>query len=200
MSSIRSIVGKDNATQEASKPRSFDDNEIRALVECAAGGDIEAFGELYSFYLDRIYRYVKYQVRNKEAAEDLTEEIFIKAWRGLGKYRWDGYPFSAWLYRIARNHVVDYFRTNRQYQNVEMELLAGDSDPEREVESKQMEQLLANAITYLPEQQRQVIVLKFIEGMDNREIEQIMGMRQGAIRVMQMRALAALRHKLSGKG
>jgi RNA polymerase sigma factor (sigma-70 family) len=81
-----------------------------------------------------------------------------------------------------------------------MELLAGDSDPEREVESKQMEQLLANAITYLPEQQRQVIVLKFIEGMDNREIEQIMGMRQGAIRVMQMRALATLRHKLSGKG
>ena len=199
MGSIRSIVGKDNATQEASKPRNCDDNEIRALVECAGAGDVEAFGELYSFYLDRIYRYVKYQVRNKEAAEDLTEEIFIKAWRGLGKYRWDGYPFSAWLYRIARNHVVDYFRTNRQYQNVEMELLPGDSDPEKEVELKQMEQLLASAISYLPEQQRQVIVLKFIEGMDNREIEQIMGMRQGAIRVMQMRALATLRQKLSGK-
>ncbi len=80
-----------------------------------------------------------------------------------------------------------------------MELLPGDSDPEKEVELKQMEQLLASAISYLPEQQRQVIVLKFIEGMDNREIEQIMGVRQGAIRVMQMRALAALRQKLSGK-
>jgi RNA polymerase sigma-70 factor (ECF subfamily) len=186
-------------TWQSAKPATYDDVGVRRLVESAAAGNIESFGEIYSIYLDRIYRYVIYQVRDKATAEDLSEEIFWKAWRGLAKYRWDGHPFSAWLYRIAHNQIVDYFRTNRKYQNIEVESLAGDTDPEQEVSRKQMERLLVSAVSSLPEQQRQVIILKFIEGLDNREIEQIMGKKQGAIRMLQMRALTTLRQKLSAE-
>jgi RNA polymerase sigma-70 factor (ECF subfamily) len=199
MGAVRYIVGTEIETWQSAKPATYDDVGVRRLVESAAAGNIESFGEIYSIYLDRIYRYAIYQVRDKATAEDLSEEIFWKAWRGLAKYRWDGHPFSAWLYRIAHNQIVDYFRTNREHQNIEVESLAGDTDPEQEVSRKQMERLLVSAVSSLPEQQRQVIILKFIEELDNREIEQIMGKKQGAIRMLQMRALTTLRQKLSGE-
>jgi RNA polymerase sigma-70 factor (ECF subfamily) len=197
MESLRYIGSKENATRETTETKTYEDIEIKRLVKRAIDGDVETFGELYSIYLDRIYRYVFYQVHNKVTAEDLTEEIFIKAWRGIGKYRWKGQPFSAWLYRIAHNHVIDYFRTSRQHQPLDREIPADRDQPQQELETKQIQQSLLRAISSLPQQQKQVIILKFIEDLDNRAIERIMGKSQGAIRVMQMRALAALRQILN---
>lgn len=191
MESVRYMV---EGQREAGEAGTHD--EVRALVQKATAGSVEAFGDLYSIYLDRIYRYVFYQVHNKEIAEDLTEEVFIKAWRKLGKYRWEGRPFSAWLYRIAHNHVVDYFRTSRQHEPLDFDIPADGDQPERELEQKQMQQMISRALASLPRQQNQLIVLKFIEGADNHTIEKVMGKSQGAIRVMQMRALAALRQIL----
>ena len=197
MESLRYIGSKENATRETTETKTYEDIEIKRLVKQTIDGDVEAFGELYSIYLDRIYRYVFYQVHNKVTAEDLTEEIFIKAWRGIGKYKWKGQPFSAWLYRIAHNHVIDYFRTSRQHQPLDREIPADGDQPQQELETKQIQQSLLRAISSLPQQQKQVIILKFIEDLDNRAIEHIMGKSQGAIRVMQMRALAALRQILN---
>ncbi len=194
MESVRYMVGKENAAREAGDAGNLD--KVRTLVEKAAAGSVEAFGELYSMYIDRIYRYVFYQVHNKETAEDLTEEIFMKVWRKIGKYRWEGHPFSAWLYRIAHNHVVDYFRTSRRHEPLDIDIPADGDQPEGELEQKQMQQMLSRALASLPQQQKQIIILKFIEGSSNRTIEQVMGKSQGAIRVMQMRALAALRRSL----
>jgi len=198
MNSVRYIDGRVNTVAEVGKAGTDEVNEVRILVEKAAGGDVEAFGELYSIHLDRIYRYIFYQVNDRATAEDLTEEVFLKAWRSIGKFKWKGYPFSAWLYRIARNHAIDHFRTRQQHKSLEWEFPTGDDGPELKAEEKQMNRLISEAISSLPEQQKQLIILKFIEGMDNREIEQIMGKNQGAIRVMQMRALATLRQKLAG--
>ncbi|MGB2584205.1 MAG: sigma-70 family RNA polymerase sigma factor [Dehalococcoidia bacterium] len=197
MESLRYTGSKENATRETTETKTYEDIEIKRLVKQAIDGDVETFGELYSIYLDRIYRYVFYQVHNKVTAEDLTEEIFMKAWRGIGKYRWKGQPFSAWLYRIAHNHVIDYFRTSRQHQPLDREIPADGDQPQQELETKQIQQSLLRAISSLPQQQKQVITLKFIEDLDNRAIEHIMGKSQGAIRVMQMRALAALRQILN---
>lgn len=197
MESLRYIGSKENATRETTETKTYEDIEIKRLVKQTIDGDVETFGELYSIYLDRIYRYVFYQVHNKVTAEDLTEEIFIKAWRGIGKYKWKGQPFSAWLYRIAHNHVIDYFRTSRQYQPLDGEIQADGDQPQQELEKKQTQQSLLQAISSLPQQQKQVIILKFIEDLDNHAIEHIMGKSQGAIRVMQMRALAALRQILN---
>ncbi len=196
MDSVRYTGCQEQTALQAGKSESQVEAEALALVERAVGGDIEAFGELYGMYLDRIYRYIFYQVSDKAMAEDLTEEVFLKAWRSIGKYRWRGQPFSAWLYRIARNHVIDHYRTNRQHQMLEDNILADTGDPEREAEGKQTQKQLLEAISTLPEQQRQVIIMKFIEDMDNREIEEATGKSQGAIRILQMRALAALRQTL----
>jgi RNA polymerase sigma-70 factor (ECF subfamily) len=194
MESVRCMVGQESAAREADDAGVQD--EVRTLVEKAAAGNVEAFGELYGIYLDRIYRYVYYHVHSKETAEDLTEEVFMKAWRKIGKYRWEGHPFSAWLYRIAHNHVVDHFRTSRRTAPLDEDIPADGDQPEEEVELQQMRQILSRALSSLPPQQKQIIILKFIEGCSNHMIEQVMGKSQGAIRVMQMRALSALRRRL----
>jgi RNA polymerase sigma-70 factor (ECF subfamily) len=172
---------------------------ITGLVEKAAAGDFEAFGELYNIYLDRIYRYVLYQVKDKMTAEDLIEEIFVKAWKAIGSYRGKGRAFSPWLYRIAHNYLVDYFRKSQKRRSLEIEREVFIASDERELEKGVVRQELLEAVSCLRDNQRQVIILKFIEGLDNREIGQIMGKSQGAIRILQMRALATLRKRLSSE-
>ena len=199
MGAVRYKDIEGNQAQEIRANGTYDKTEVPRLVERAADGSFGAFGELYSIYLDQIYRYVFYQVRDKMTAEDLTEEIFLKAWEALGRYKQRSLAFSAWLYRVAHNHVIDYFRTRRQHLALEEAMPAAIGNPEQEAEEKLIQQELAEAISYLPPQQKQIIILKFIEGLDNEEIAQIMRKRQGAIRVMQMRALMALRQRLSSE-
>jgi RNA polymerase sigma-70 factor (ECF subfamily) len=176
-----------------------------ALVERAALGDSEAFGEIYSVYIDRISRYVLYQVRDKMTAEDLTEEIFMKAWKAIGSFSGESRALSTWLYRIAHNYVIDYFRTKRQQplltSQITDDIRTSDAivDPEQMVQTKLMQEEVLELVSGLAEQQREIIVLKFIEGLDNYEIEQITGRSQGAIRISQMRALTTLREKLNGR-
>ena len=196
MNPSRLKVREENNTQETSQ------TEVTKLIERASGGDFEAFGELYGIYLDRIYRYVFYQLREKMAAEDLTEEIFLKAWRAIGSYKGKGQAFSSWLYRIAHNHVIDEFRSRRKQMvslEAEMEIATEVAEPQQEMGGKLAEQEMLRLISCLPRKQKQVIILKFVEGLDNREIGQITGKSQGAIRISQMRALTALRQRLGGE-
>lgn len=179
----------------------YKQSEIAELVEKAADGDLEAFGELYSIYLAPIYRYVSYQVRDKMTAEDIVEEVFVKAWKAIATCKGKSQTFSAWLYRIAHNHVVNTLRRMNKrvsLESVEMDIepLIEVTNPEQEVEAKLAKQELLEAMTCLSQNQKQVIILKFIEGLENREIAQILGKREGAIRVLQMRALSKLRQEL----
>jgi len=197
MSAERLKIQRESRARETSETTNHDETELTKLVERAVGGDFTAFGELYSIFLDRIYRYVFYQVRDKMTAEDLTEETFLKAWKGVKSYKGNGQSFSSWLFRIAHNCVIDYFRAKREDVVLEKQIIANDSDPEQELEVKLMQQELLQAISHLAPQQKQVIILKFMEELDNSEIAKIMQKRQGTIRVTQMRALAALRRILS---
>jgi RNA polymerase sigma-70 factor (ECF subfamily) len=191
-------VPKDRKAQKPGGVISSDEAEVTGFIEKAAGGDFEAFGELYNIYLDRIYRYVFYQVKDKMTAEDLIEEIFVKAWKAIGSYRGKG-QFSSWLYRIAHNYLVDYFRKSKKRRTLEIERVAFVASDEQDFEKRATRQELLEAISCLRDNQRQVIILKFIEGLDNREIAQIMGKSQGAIRILQMRALAILQKILSSE-
>ena len=121
----------------------------------------------------------------------------MKAWGAIRSHRQKIWAFSAWLYRIAHNHVVDYFRSRQRIKVTEKEIPATVGGPEQEVEKRLQQQELLEALSCLPSQQRQLITLKFIEELDNNEIAHIMKKSQGAVRVMQMRALATLRQKLS---
>ena len=169
--------------------------EMAKLVEKAAGGNFGAFGELYSIYLYRIYRYVFYQIKDRMTAEDITEEVFIKAWKAIGSCKGKEKTFSSWLYRIAHNHLINTLRCMKKFTSIEENNLIEITDPKQEIEANTEYQDLLEMITRLPKNQKQVVILKFIEGLDNREIGQIMGRNEGAIRVLQMRALSTLRQK-----
>jgi len=199
MKEIRNIIRTQNNAQTASKANTHDELRIVKLVDRAASGDLEAFGELYSEYLDRIYRYIFYRVRNTMIAEDITEEVFVKAWKSIYSCKGRGHTFLSWLYRIAHNQVVDNFRSRRKEDlSVETEELADVSVIETGVEANLEWQEVLGLIAALPQNQAQVITMKFIEGLDNCEIGRIMGKSQGAVRILQMRALATLRYKMSG--
>lgn len=200
MSVVCNKVKERKKTQVTATAGTYNQPEIVRLVEEAAGGNFDAFGELYSIYLDRIYRYVFYQVNDKMTAEDITEEVFVKAWKAIGSCKGKEKTFSSWLYRIARNHLINTLRSMKRFASIEKENFGDIIDPKIEVEAEIECQELLEKISYLPKNQRQVIILKFIEGLDNREIGKIMGKNEGAIRVSQMRALATLREKLGNEG
>ena len=176
-----------------------DQSRIIRLVERASSGDIEAFGNLYTIYVEQIYRYVFYQVKDKMTAEDITEEVFIKAWRAIDSCKGRGETFSSWLYRIAHNYTIDVLRSRQKRLARETEVTADVSYSKQEAEVRLKRQELLEAVARLPQNQKQVIILKFIEGLDNQEIGQVMNKNQGAIRVLQMRALATLRQRLGGE-
>jgi RNA polymerase sigma-70 factor (ECF subfamily) len=196
---VRTKYKEGKKTKTVTEAVTYDQSDIEGLVERAAGGDFEVFSELYSIYLDKIYRYVFYQVKDRMTAEDITEDVFVKAWKAIGTCKGKGKTFLSWLYRIAHNHVIDYLRKMQKYTSIEeMENMVTISDPKLELEAELEHQELLELVACLPQNQRQVIILKFIEDMGNREIGRIMNKKEGAIRVLQMRALATLRQKLGG--
>lgn len=166
----------------------------RQLVKLAKSGDPDAFAALYDGYLERIYRYVYFRVADEQTAEDLTSQVFTKAWENLGRYKPTGAPFIAWLYTIARNAVIDHYRTQKEVVALdEVASLSTDGPAPAEVVELQFEtESLRVALGRLTEEQQQVLVLKFIAGMSTDEIAGQLGKRAGAVRALQMRALQAL--------
>ncbi len=166
-----------------------------ALVHRAINGDPEAFGDLYVQHLDKIYRYVAYRVGNERRAEDLTEQIFLKAWEAIGDYKPRGHPFSSWLYRIAHNAVVDHYRATKEETSLESVAfsLADDSPgPEDRLMKKREVSSLLEALRQLSEEKQELIILRFVEGLSHARVAEILNKSEGACRVMQHRALASL--------
>ncbi len=171
------------------------------LVARAVAGDADAFGELYLQHLDAIYRYVYFRVGNTEDAEDLTELVFLKAWEALPNYKPRGNRFASWLYRIAHNVVVDHHRRERSPLSLSFpggRQWEGDEPAalDQVIRTEEAEALAA-AIAQLPDEQQQVIILRFIEGLRHAEIARIIDKSEGACRVIQHRALTALNRLLS---
>ncbi len=165
------------------------------LIQRAVSGDPDAFATLYDAYLEQIYRFIFFRVGDEQTAEDLTSQVFLKAWDNLSSYQMRGLPFSAWLFRIARNSVIDFYRTFKETTPLEPAAL-DKPDPAAGVADKVERRLLAEeirrALQHLTEEQQQVLTLRFIEGLSTAEVAQVLGKRQGAIRALQMRGLQAL--------
>ncbi len=166
-----------------------------SLIGLSQRGDTEAFASLYDHYAEPIYRYVYFRVADYHLAEDITSQIFIKMWQKLPSYRIGEASISAWLYRIAHNAVVDHYRTRKTAISLE-DLQSGEVGREDETEENleqhmQMEQL-RKALQELTQGQREVLILRFIEGLSVREIARQLGKRQGAVRALKMRGLREL--------
>lgn len=166
--------------------------DLKSLVSEAALGNFEAFGKLYHLYVKQIYKYVYYQVGERMTAEDITADVFTKALENINSCTGKESTFKAWLYRIAHNRVVDYFRGKKSHLSLERDI--GDVHDDSENSFKKIE--LLEVISKLPHNQKQVIILKFMSGLSNSEIGNIMDKSEGAVRILQMRALTTLRKKL----
>jgi RNA polymerase sigma-70 factor, ECF subfamily len=169
----------------------------RELVE-AARADSQAFGKLYDLYFGQIYSYAYYRTRSRPDAEDVCAQTFQQALEHIGSYEWRGVPFVAWLYRIASNIVAGLHR--RQLPETELDEAYGvaATDPLPEDETLRSEQAgeLRAAVATLPASQQQAVVLKFAQGLRNREIGEIMGCSEGAVKQLLHRAMENLRSRV----
>jgi len=173
----------------------------RRLVKRAKSGDADAFAILYDAYVDRIYRYIFFRVSDDVAAEDLTSQVFLKAWESLDRYRVSRSPYLALLYTIARNLVIDHYRTKKETVSIDtmVQVRANGPDPDEEVQNRFDVQAIREALQFLTEEQQQVLSLRFIAGMSTEDVARLMNKREGAIRALQMRALQALTKYMAEK-
>lgn len=169
-------------------------------VERAVQGDTEAIAWLYRRYAPAVFRYLYYRLGDTEVAEEMTSEVFLRALEALPRYRQRGRPFLAWLYRIAGARSRDYHRRCRRQGRVMPEMPSSLPSPEEEAEAHLTAGELQRALAHLTPLQQQVIVLRFIEGLTHSQVARIMGRSEGAIRILQYRALEALRRLLAEAG
>jgi RNA polymerase sigma-70 factor (ECF subfamily) len=176
-------------------------DEIR-LIQQAKKGDPAAFAEIYDRHQPAIYRYIFYRVGDAATAEDLTSEVFVRLVERIDRFTYRGRPLLAWLYTIARNLVADHHRRAGQPSPLPLDerLMAGTADPEETVARRLTQQRLVAAIAHLTEDQRQVLLLRFVEGLDNETVARLLGKSVGAVKALQHRALAALRRILERDG
>jgi RNA polymerase sigma-70 factor (ECF subfamily) len=176
----------------------LDDAAIERLVAEAQAGDAWAFGSLFDHYHLPVYRYIASRVHRPSDAEDLTQLVFVKALEALPRYESRGIPFGGWLFRLARNTVIDHVRT--RHEHVDLDAAAGhagqDAGPEQVTVERQDMDEVAAALASLTDDQRDAIALRFFAGLSAREAAEVMGKQEGTVRGLQFRAIAALRRQL----
>jgi len=172
--------------------------EEATLVDQAIAGNREAFGELYERHVRRVYRYLLYMARDVDVAEDLTAETFLQALAAIHRYQRRGVPFVAWLLRIAHNlHLnLNGRRAQRNVPLVHEDQEGVVGSPELFLQDKASAERLMQVVQTLSPDQRQVIILRFIEGLSCTDTARVLGRSVGAIRVAQYRALRALGQSL----
>jgi RNA polymerase sigma-70 factor (ECF subfamily) len=165
------------------------------IVVRAVAGDRDAFSDLYENHYDQIQRYVLYRVSSLEEAEDITQRVFVQAWQAIGRYRPTGSPFVAWLFTIAHNLVVSFYRKHRQTAPLddEIEEERPSSSPEFMAEAGFERDRTRSAVSALRPDYQKVIYLRFNDNRSHRDIAEELGKSEGAVRVMQHRALLKLR-------
>lgn len=179
------------------------DNELVKRAQIKPLGDasgVEAIGELYDRYNERVFRYVWARVYDQNAAEDLTGEVFVRMVANLPKYRPTSTPFLAWLYRIAHNLVVDHYRKEENKRELQLDrvdqLLVDTNNPAETTEEKMFFNRVKIALLELNPTRQEVIVLRFLMGMSLQEVAATLGKSIGAVKVAQHRGLKELREIL----
>lgn len=194
-----SSTGPDHGDGELAASSAEDEavgTRLIALVELARNGDKEAFGQLYDHYQPSVYRFLYYRVGSMTLAEDLTAETFFRALRSMHSFRWQGKDFGAWLMTIARNLTADHFkagRTRLEQTTEDMQTLDTTSEsPEVEVLSSLTNEALLRALGELPTEQRECLIMRFLQGLSIAETAEILGRSSGAVKQLQLRGVRNL--------
>jgi RNA polymerase sigma-70 factor (ECF subfamily) len=176
----------------------MDDETLDRLVAEAQRGDPEAFGRIFDAYAGPIHRFIASRVNSPSDAEDLTQIVFVKALEALPRYEARGIPFGGWLFRLARNAIIDQIRTRRDHLSLvtAMTRETEDAGPEAVAALRDDLDRVALALADLTDGQREVIELRFFAGLSVYEAAEAMGRQEGTIRGLQFRAIASLRRSL----
>ncbi len=186
----------DHDLAASSEESEADRSRLIALVELARGGDSEAFGLLYDHYHVSVYRFLYYRTRSAPLAEDLTSETFFRALRSMNNFRWQGKDFGAWLMTIARNLTTDHFKSGRARLEMTTEDMAPHDDatdgPENAVIAGLTNEVLLKALTELPTEQRECLIMRFLQGLSIAETALALNRSDGAVKQLQLRGVRNL--------
>ncbi len=169
--------------------------ELREIIKRAQEHDIEALSAIYEHFFDRIYRYILIRVRSKETAEDIAGQTFLNMLERLAGFKWRGAGFKSWLFRIAHNLVVDWFR-EKKVTGFEAATFRTVGSAEDSALANQTVNEVLSALTSLNDNQRHVILLRLIGGLSCRETAQTLALSEANVRTLQHRALAIVRKEL----
>lgn len=176
-------------------------SEEQSLIEQAKRHP-EAFGHLYDIYFGKIYSYIYRKTGDRQVAEDLTADTFMKALANIKGYKYTGQPFAAWLYRIASNLVADHYRSRRVTAPLDegLQVAATEGDPVEAALAVDDQLAMARAIQTLSPDQQDVILLRFSSGLKLKEIAEVVGKTEGAVKALMFRALGGLKGRLTERG
>ena len=169
------------------------------LIRSAVGGDSSAFGSLYDRYQPAIYRFIVVKVGGREEAEDITHHVFLSAWAKVRTYKHRGHPFSSWLYQIARNMVIDHYRSKKDdmsLDKIDPESSVIPAVAQSDLSTKLQLEKVHIAIKELKQDYQDVIILRFVEDLPLKETAAILKKSEGAVKLAQHRAIKELKKKL----
>lgn len=169
--------------------------QINDLVPKAQAGDTEAFAKLYDIFIQPIYRYIFFKVKKNEAL-DLTEAVFLKVWEHLKSYSKLKGAFSSWVFKIAHNTVIDHYRAQREHVDLDSVVLPDESregDPKLLTENRLNQALLNKALAKMKKKYQDILILRYVNGLETPEIARIMRRSEGSLRILKFRALQELK-------
>ena len=188
-----------------SSPQDDQDPEatrLRALVDLAKDGDNDAFGQLYDHYVTGVFRYIYYRVGSRQLAEDLTSETFVRGLRAIQRFTWQGKDFGAWLTTIARNLVADHYKSSRSRLEIVTETIpegrTSAAGPEHDVMAQISHEMLFESVNALPPEQRDCILMRFIQGLSIAQTAAALDRSEGAVKQLQLRAIRSLAKTVPG--
>jgi RNA polymerase sigma-70 factor (ECF subfamily) len=171
------------------------DGEER-IIQSAVKGEASSFGLLYDYYQPKIYRFVLIKVGQREEAEDLTHQVFLNAWQNIRSYKHRGFPFSSWLYQIARNEVIDFYRTDKKETRLDYldeNYFVSPASAEFKFDHGLEFERVKLALKQMKPDYQDVIIMRFIEEVSIKEVALAIGKSEGAVKLMQHRALKELK-------
>jgi RNA polymerase sigma-70 factor, ECF subfamily len=176
------------------------EQELNKAFEKAQKLDREAFGLIYDHFSEKLYRFIFFRVGHKELAEDILADTFVKAWTKISQVS-SSKAFTSWLYQIAKNNIIDYYRIKKVTIDLEevMDVLEDATSPFDDANLMIEHKVVIQLLGQLPKDQQEVIRYKFFEDLENIEISQIMGKSEGSVRVIQHRAINRLKELLNKK-
>jgi len=170
--------------------------ELETLVLKSQNGDKEAYGKIYNIFLKRIYRFVYYQIQDHETAQDIAQTTFIKIWKAISTFSFDKGSFESFLFKVAKNLTIDQCRKKK---NISFEVtgdLASKEDIEENIAKDEEKEIVHLAISKLDKTDKQIVILRYFEELPTADIAEIVGIKDGALRVRIHRILKKLKNYL----